>query len=88
MSVSGSAIARRLASPMLLRIAAQKDVEHTSQVVLEYVASLKTSRAAGLAPAPNKATGAENSGLSRNIPPAGVLKIAQTASSHTPKRKP
>jgi hypothetical protein len=36
----------------------------------------------------NKAAGAENSGLSRNTPPAGVLRTAQIASSHTPNRKP
>ena len=35
-----------------------------------------------------KESGAGNSGLSRNTPPAGVLRTAQTASSHTPKRKP
>ena len=87
MSVAGSEIARRLASPMLSRIAAQKDAEHASQAALESVARLKTSRAAGLAAAP-KAAGAGNSGLSRNTPPAGVLRTAQTASSHTPKRKP
>jgi hypothetical protein len=79
-------MARRFASPMLSRIAAQKDAEHASQAALESVARLKKSRAAGLAPAP-KAAGAGNAGLSRNTPPAGVLRTAQTASSHTPKRK-
>ena len=83
----GSAMARRFASPMLSRIAAQKNAEHASQADLESVARLKTSRAAGLALAP-KAAGAGNSGLTRNTPPGGVLRTAQTASSHTPKRKP
>jgi hypothetical protein len=50
-------------------------------------ARLKTSRAAGLALVP-KAAGAGNSGLSRNTPPGGVLRAAQTASSHTPNKKP
>ena len=72
---------------MLSRIAAQKDAEHASQAALESVARLKTSRAAGPAAAP-KAAGAGNSGLSRNTPPGGVLRTAQTASSHTPNRKP
>jgi hypothetical protein len=40
-SVSGSAIARRLASPMLSRIATQKDAEHASQTALESVVCLK-----------------------------------------------
>ncbi len=87
MSVLGSAIARRFASPMLSKIAAQKDAEHASQAALESVERLKTSRAARLALAP-KAAGAGNSGLSRNTPPAGVLRTAQSASSHTPNRKP
>jgi hypothetical protein len=80
-------MARRFASPMLSRIAAQKDAEHASQAALESMARLKTSRAAGLAPAP-KAAGAGNSDLSRSAPPGGVLRTAQTASSHTPNRKP
>ncbi len=54
-SVAGSEIARQLASPMLSRIAAQKDAEHASQAALESVARLKTSQAAGLAPAPKAA---------------------------------
>ena len=87
MSVAGSEIERRLPSPMLSSIAAQKEAEHESQAALESVARLKMSRAAGLALAP-KSAGAGNSGLSRNTPPAGVLRTAQTASSHTPKRKP
>jgi hypothetical protein len=86
-SVSGSAMAMRFASPMLSRIAAQKDAEHASHAALESVARLKTSRAAGFAPAP-KAAGARNSGLSRNTPPGGVLRTAQIASSHTLNRKP
>ncbi len=73
-------------SPMLSRIAAQKDAEHASEAALESVARLKASRAAGFALAP-KAAGTGNSGLSRNTPPAGVLRTAQTASSHTPNRK-
>ncbi len=74
-------------APMLSRIAAQKDAKHASQAALESVARLKTSRAAGLGPAP-KAAGAGNSGLSRITPPGGVLRTAQSASSHTPNRKP
>ncbi len=35
-----------------------------------------------------KVMGAGNSGLSRNTPPGGVLRTAQTASSHTLNRKP
>jgi hypothetical protein len=74
-------MARRFASPMLSMIAAQKDAEHASQAALESVARLKkTSWAAGLEPAP-KAAGAGNSDLSRNTPPGGVLRTAQTASS-------
>jgi hypothetical protein len=80
-------MARQFASPMLSRIAAQKDAEHASQAALESVARLKPSRAAGLAPAP-KAAGTGNSGLFHNTPPGGVLRTAQTASSHTPNRKP
>jgi hypothetical protein len=78
---------RRFASPMLSRIAAQKDTEHASQAALEFVARLKTSWAAGLALAP-KAAGAGNFGLSRNNPPGGLLRTVQTASSHKPNRKP
>ncbi len=87
MSVSGSAIARRFASPVLSRIAAQKDAEQASQAALESVARLKMSRAAGLTLAP-KAAEAGKSGLSHNAPPGGVLRTAQTASLHTPNRKP
>ncbi len=61
-------MARRFASPMLSRIAAQKDAEYASQAALESVARLKTSLAAGLVPAP-KAAGAGNYGLSRITPP-------------------
>jgi hypothetical protein len=86
-SVAASEIARRLPSPMLSRMAAQKDAEHASHAALESVARLKMSQAAGFALAP-KSAGAGNSGLARNTPPAGVLRTAQTASSHTPKRKP
>ena len=66
-------MARRFASPMLSRIAAQKDAEHASQAAMEEesVARLKTSRAAGLAPAP-KAAGAGKSGLiDPQLPPGG-----------------
>ncbi len=60
-------MARRFASPMLSRIAAQKDADHASQAALKSVAHLKTSRVAGLVPAP-KAAGAGNSGLSLITP--------------------
>ena len=86
-SVTGSAIARRFDSPMLSRIATAKAAEHTSQAALESVARLKTSRAAGPALACRSA-GIGKSGRALNYFPAGVLRIAQTSSSHTPNRKP
>ncbi len=61
-SVSGSEIARRFDSPILFRIAGQKEAEHASQVDLASVARWKASRAAG----PGK------SGLTRNAPPRCV----------------
>ncbi len=78
----GSAIARRFASPMLSRIAAQKDAELASQAALESVARLKTSRAAGLALA-SKAAGAGNSGLSRNTPSGSVEDSPECVVAHT-----
>ncbi len=44
MFVSGSEIARRLDSPMLSKIATQKETEQASQAALESVARLKASR--------------------------------------------
>jgi len=72
--VSGSAMARRFDSPMLSRIAAQKAAEHASQDALASVARLKASRTAGPLPAAWPA-GAGKSGLARNCPPGGVLRI-------------
>ncbi len=86
-SVSGSEIARRFDSPMLSKIAAQKAAEHGSQAALASVARLNTSRAAGPALAVRSA-GTEKLGLARNGPPGGMLRTAQTASSHTPNRYP
>ena len=85
--MSGSEIARRFDSPMLSRIAAQKAAETANQAALAAVARLKASRTAGPSPGARSA-GAGKSGLARNRPPGGVLRIAQTASSHTPNRKP
>jgi hypothetical protein len=84
-SVSGSEIARLFDSPMLSRIAAQKAAEHASQVALASVGRLKVSRAAGSAPAARSA-GTGKSGLARNDPLGGMLRTAQTASSHTLNR--
>jgi hypothetical protein len=85
-SVSGSEIARRFDSSMFSRSATQKAAEHASQAALASVARLKASRAVGPAPVARSA-GTVKSGLS--VPqPGGVLKTAQTASSHTPNRNP
>ncbi len=65
---SRSEMARRFASPMLSRIAKQKETEHASHAPLLSVARLKASRAAGLAPAARAAESGK-SGLARNIPP-------------------
>jgi hypothetical protein len=89
-SVSGSEIARRFDSPMLSRITAQKAAEHASLADLASVARLKASRAARPAPA-TRSAGTGKSGLAPNSPPpapGGVLRTAQTVSSHTPNRKP
>jgi hypothetical protein len=86
-SVTGSAIERRFDSPMLSRIATAKAAEHANQAALESVVRLKTSRAAGLAVA-ERSGRIGKSDLSRNAPPGGLLRTAQTASSHTPNRKP
>ncbi len=86
-SVSGSEIARRFDSPILSRIAAQKAAEHASQAELASVARLKASWAAGPAPVARSA-GTGKFSLARNSPPRGVLRTAQTLSSHTPNRKP
>ncbi len=68
-SVSGSEIARRFASSMLLRIANKKEAAHASNAALLSVARLKASRAAGfLAPAA-RAAGCGKSGLALNCPP-------------------
>jgi hypothetical protein len=85
--VAGSEIPRRFDSPMLSRIAAQKAAETVNQADLAAVARLKASRTAGPSPAA-RSTGAGKSGLARNGPPGGVLRIAQTWSSHTLNRKP
>ncbi len=69
-SVRGSEIARRFASPMLSRIANKKEAEHASNAALLSVARLKASRAAGLAPAARTA-GSGMSGLALNGPPGG-----------------
>jgi hypothetical protein len=78
---------RRLASPMLLRIAKQKDAEHANHATLLSVARLNASRAAGLALVARAACSGK-SGLSRNTPSGGVLRRAQRVSSHTPNRNP
>ncbi len=86
--MSGSEIARRFDSPIMLsRIAAQKAAEHVSQDALASVARLKASLSAGPSPAARSA-GTGKSGLARNGPPGCVLRTAQTVSSHTPNRKP
>jgi hypothetical protein len=72
---------------MLSRIATQKAAEHVSQAVLDSVARLKTSRAAGPVLA-TRSAGTGKFGLARIDPPGGVLRRAQTASSHTPNRNP
>jgi hypothetical protein len=86
-SVRGSEIARRLASPMLSKIANKNDAEHASNAALLSVARLKASRAAGLAPTA-RAAGSGKSGLALNCPPWGVLRRAQRASSQTANRNP
>ncbi len=68
--VSGSEITKQFDSPMLFRIATQKAAEHASQADLEFVAHLKTSRAAGPALA-RRSAGTGKSGLTRNAPPGG-----------------
>jgi hypothetical protein len=68
--MSGSEIARRFDSPMLFRIVVQKAAEYVSQVALEFVARLKTSREAGPAlVARSTVTG--KFGLARNGPSGG-----------------
>ncbi len=65
----------------------QKEAEQVNHAAVLSVASLKASRAAGLAPAA-RAAGSRTFGLARNTPPGGLLRRAQIASSHTPNRKP
>ena len=83
--MTGSAIARRFDSPMLSRIATAKAAEHASQAALESVERLKTSRAVGPALACRSA-GIGKSRRALNCCPGGVLRTAQTASSHTLNR--
>ncbi len=72
----------------LFRIAAQKAAATASQADLASVARLKASRTAGLSPAARSA-GAGKSGLAHDGPQrGGVLRTAQTGSTHTPNRKP
>ncbi len=71
--MTGSAIARQFDSPMLSRIATAKAAEHASKPALEYVARLKTSRAAGPALAQ---PGSGNLGAPSTVAPGEVLRIA------------
>ena len=57
---------------MLSRIANKKEAAHASSAALLFVARLKASRAAGLAPAA-RAAGSGKSGLALNCPPGGVV---------------
>ncbi len=87
-SVRGSEIARRLASPMLSRIAKQKDAEDASYAALLFVARLKACVTGSRVSAGGKDSGLRKSGLPRNAPPGGVLRRAQAHVEQEPEGIP
>jgi hypothetical protein len=72
---------------MLSRIANKKEAEHASNAALLFVARLKASRAAGLAPGQGQQAAGSLVSPS-TAPQGGVLRRAQRASSQTANRNP
>jgi hypothetical protein len=79
-------MARRFDSPMLSKMAAQKEAENASQVALDSMARLKATRAAGLAPA-TRAAGFGKSGLTLNGPPGGVEGSPESVVAHAEQER-